>query len=242
MHSRCTPYGLFAGCGIVKGFNDCYEVFGRGYINTRLDMNFTCALAQELTKLPFLLPYLKFYPNNSIYNLQDKIRFVEYYYKEKRRIHQISEVDNSAYLQAILEKAQHGATLNELAESIIDEEITSDDAIGFLQEIIVAQLLVSELEPSVTGEELLTQILNVISSLERRLRGLIAEEETTQFQHIINLLQNTQTHLNKIDEQIGNPISLYEDLTINLKQLNIPFEWSKLFQTIFFTDSPIYYK
>ncbi len=248
MHSRCTPYGLFAGCGIINNLSDNYTILpfgempiGRGERdrNTRLDMNFTCALAQELAKLPFIQPYLKFYPNTSLYNLQDKIRYVEYQYKENRRIHQISAVDSSVYLQTILQKAQHGATLNELSKTIVDDEITTTEAFEFLQEIVSAQLIVSELEPAVTGDELLTQILSVISPLEGRLRGVISGEDTTQLQNIINILQNTQKQLNKIDEQIGNSISIYEELAQSLKQLNIPFELSKLFQTdLYINASP----
>lgn len=263
MHSRCTPYGLFAGCGVltspletvsdhwrrgaecevcnsISTNNSFITINTKGNRSTRLDMNFTCALAQELAKLPFVQPYLKFYPNTSLYNLQDKIRYVEYQYKENRRIHQISAVDSSVYLHTILQKAQKGATLSELAQTIVDDEITTTEALGFLQELVHAQLIVSELEPSVTGEELLTQILSAISPLEGRLRGVISGEDTTQLQNIINVLQNTQQQLNKIDEQVGNYMSIYEELAENLKQLNIPFELSKLFQTdLYINVSPL---
>ena len=262
MHSRCTPYGLFAGCGIVKAFSSSYKILpftktpmdekassrgnpppsgeSEGARNTRLDMNFTCALAQELAKLPFIQKHLKFYSNTSHYSLQDKIRYIEYYYKDKRRIHQISAVDSSIYLDKILKEAQNGATLEQLANSIVAEDITLEEAFTFVTQITDVQILVSELEPAVTGDELLTQILNKLSPLERGLRGVLTTAEENQFQHIINLLQNTQIQLNKIDEQIGNPISLYEDLAESLKELNIPFELSKLFQTdLYINVSPL---
>ena len=60
---------------------------------------------------------------------------------------------------------------------------------------------------------------------------MISGEDTTQLQNIINILQNTQKQLNKIDEHVGNSIMVYEELAENLKQLNISFELSKLFQT-----------
>lgn len=253
MHSRCTPYGFFAGCGIINNLSENYTILPFGEMptgsgernrNTRLDMNFTCALALKLAKLPFIQPYLKFYPNTSIYNLQDKIRYVEYQYKENRRIHQISAVDNSVYVNAILQKAQQGATLNELAQIIVDDEINTTEALEFLQELVYAQLIVSELEPSVTGIEPLTQIINCLlqlSPLERGLRGVSTIDTKNQdLTNIINILQNTQKQLTKIDQKIGNPISVYEELAENLKQLNIPFELSKLFQTdLYITVSPL---
>lgn len=225
MHSRCTPYGLFAGCGVIENTSDTITITTqKTERNTRLDMNFTCALAQELAKLSYVQPYLKFYPNSSIYTLQNKIRYVEYRYKENRRVHQISAVDGSVYLQTILQKAQHGATLNELAHTIVDDEITTKEAHEFLQELINAQLIVSELEPAVTGDELLTQILNVIRTIQQK-------HFNQELQNILNLLLNTQKQLSQIDLRIGNDVSVYEELSENLKQLNIPFELSKLFQT-----------
>src|SRR5690554_6340825 len=45
LHSRCTPYGLFAGCNILTNLSDNVTL-SREEIkrNTRLDMNYTCAL------------------------------------------------------------------------------------------------------------------------------------------------------------------------------------------------------
>tara|TARA_R110001592_G_scaffold107256_2_gene300378 strand:+ start:3640 stop:6870 length:3231 start_codon:yes stop_codon:yes gene_type:complete len=224
IHSRCTPFGLFAGCNIVENTNNIELSTQKTERSTRLDMNFTCALAQELTKLPFIHKHLKFYPNTSIYKLQDKTRYVEYYYKDKRRIHQISAVDSSTYLDKILQEAENGATLKQLASTIISEDITIEEALNFVAQINEAQILVSELEPSVTGNELLTQILNVLSAIKKK-------ESNKELESIIDLLQNTQFQLTKIDKKIGNPISVYESLAEKLKQLNVPFELSKLFQT-----------
>ena len=48
MHSRCTPYGLFAGCGVVENTSDSITIdTKKTERSTRLDMNFTCALTQN---------------------------------------------------------------------------------------------------------------------------------------------------------------------------------------------------
>ena len=224
MHSRCTPFGLFAGCGVIRNVNGNIIIDRKKKRSTRLDMNFTCALAQELAKLPIVQRHLKFYPNTSLYNLQDKIRYIEYYYKDKRRVHQVSGVDSSTYLQKILEKAKSGATLEGLATVILDEKISIEEALGFVGQITNSQLLVGELEPSITGDELLSQILKVLASIEEK-------ESNKELKSIIDILQDTQNQLSRIDQQFSNNISIYEDLAENLKQLNIPFELSKLFQT-----------
>jgi hypothetical protein len=54
MHNRCTPFGLFAGCGRIENTENNIVINTVGNRRTRLDMNFTSALAQELSKLPFI--------------------------------------------------------------------------------------------------------------------------------------------------------------------------------------------
>ena len=231
MHNRCTPFGLFAGCSVIDGIPDNVVIDTQKIKrSTRLDMNFTCALAQELAKMSFIRSHLKYYPNTSIYKLQNKIRYVEYYYKNKKRVHQISAVNSSIYLQKILDKAQNGSTIEQLALTIIEEDINIEDALDFVTQIIDSQLLVSEIEPAVTGEELLNSILTVLLKIQNTFPN-------QKLQKIIILLKDTQTQLSKIDNNIGNDIKIYEVLAKKISQLDIPFELSKLFQTDLFIDS-----
>lgn len=232
MHSRCTPFGLFAGCGVIQ--NDNCDNIILNPLNykrsTRLDMNFTCALAQELAKKEFIQPHLKFYPNTSIYSLYDKLRYVEYFYRDKRRIHQISAVDNSIYLQKIIKTAKTGATLSQLSGLLTNEEIIYEEAEAFIKEVINAQILVSELDPSVTGNELLEQILFILVNINQKQSNL-------ELNATIQLLQIIQKELQKIDVKIGNEISVYKKIEDKLKQFNIPLEHNKLFQSDFFITS-----
>jgi hypothetical protein len=142
--NRCTPFGLFAGLSVGKFGIDNNIILNTNYRitlkrKTRLDMNVLCALAQEFAKQLFIKPYLKFYPNNSIYQLNNYYRFVEYYYNNTQRIHKITKVDFSEYLQIILQQAQHGKTLNELANLLVSSDITKDEALAFVNELVESQ-------------------------------------------------------------------------------------------------------
>lgn len=231
MHNRCTPYGLFAACGVFSLYAENISVNQTEYTrSTRLDMDYTCALAQNLAKKDFILPYLKFYPNTTEYTLLDKVRYIEYQYKNKRRIHQISAVDSSIYLQKILKKSQNGATLAQLVECISNEEISLTDAQNFIIEIIDSQILISELEPSVTGGESLSQMLSVLTSI-----GTVNPDE--ELLSIIESLSDILSNLRHIDITIGNDISIYKHIIEQLKSINIPFDINKLFQTDLFINS-----
>lgn len=225
MHSRCTPFGLFAGCTVVEAGNTISLNEGKARRKTRLDMNFTCALAKELSMFSPLQPYLKFFPNSSLYKVHDKLRYVEYYFEQKHRIHQISAVDDSEYLQIMLHTAKGGATMEEIARSITSDEISIDEALAFTQSIIQEQLLVSELEPAVTGSELLSQITTTLGDLNRRANGI------PELVHLLEELKEVQHQLEAIDDKFGNEISTYRNLAKKLKKLNVPFDLGRLFQT-----------
>ncbi|HPB05951.1 MAG TPA: lantibiotic dehydratase, partial [Prolixibacteraceae bacterium] len=128
MSTRCTPFGLFA--GFTTG---CFDIQteitlqeqNKNTGHTRLDMNYLCALAQDLASKKGIREGLRFYPNSSAYGIADRLRYVEYHYQNGRRRHQIVAVDNNAYLQQILKQASKGALLHELADSIAGEEISS---------------------------------------------------------------------------------------------------------------------
>lgn len=233
MQSRCTPYGLFAGCGTGEwGNNSEIKLDGEIKRNTRLDMNFLCALAQQLSRNPSLLPYLKFYPNNSLYSNGRQLRYVEYKYIKNRRLYEISGVDNSDYINLILEKSTEGCTINEFAILLVGDGINYEDAEEFINELIQNQILVSELEPTVTGNEFIYQILDTLEKIN-------AKNGNTEIEEIIDVLKLTDENINAIDKKIGNDVEAYRNIYQNLKVLNTPIEENQLFQTDLYKSATI---
>ncbi len=224
MQSRCTPYGLFAACASGKwGGQNELIIDDRVKRHTRLDMNYLCALAQKLNTHTVLIPLLRFYPNNSIYAFGETLRYVEYKYVNNKRIHQINSVENSEYLSALLVCAQKGAPINELSSIIIDDEISEEEAESFVRELIQSQILVSELEPAVTGDEFIFQIINSLK--------LINKNNNPEIDSVIQLLISTQEQIAVIDNQLGNNVETYRNIYQNLKTLETPIEENQLFQT-----------
>jgi len=194
-------------------------------------MHYLGALAQELAKLPFIKPHLLFFPNSSAYFFGDKIRYVEYKYKDKKRVHHISSVDNSSYLKKILNQAINGSKLSDLASLLVDDGISVTEAEEFLEDVVQAQLLVSELEPAITGNELMQQILNALNEIQ-------SKYPTQDLRKIIDILGRINCDLKTIDGKIGNDVKKYHEIIENLKILSIPFEQNKLFQTDMLKISP----
>ncbi|MCP5107270.1 MAG: hypothetical protein GY950_28040 [bacterium] len=222
MSTRPTPFGLFAGFSIGQwGEEGRVELPEQSDYerHTRLDMNYLCALAQELAKNPVIKENILHYPNSSIYPVGDQLRYVEYRYHNARRTHHIVAVDHSEYLQQVLEKAAAGAYIKNLAQLLVDDEITIEDARDFIGELVNSQVLVNQLEPAITGPEFLDQIMAVLEPL----KGI---------DNIKKIILETKGALEQIDNsRIGTTVANYHQIAEHLKPLETDFELKFLFQT-----------
>ena len=216
MCSRCTPFGLFAGCGVVEWGDETKIILSeKSQRNTRLDMHYAGALAQRLAEIPAVKLSLKYYPNSSIYQIGEDIRYVEYKYVNSQRKHQISAIIWSEYIQMVLDLCKSGAKIADLLPHLIDDEISVGDAMTFVEELISNQLLINELEPAITGEEFTQQVRKTLSP-----QGNLAE-----------ILDKIEHLLANIDQNNFNKIGAYQEVIETLNAFGVPFEEGKLFQT-----------
>ena len=192
---------------------------------TRLDMHYLCALAQEMGKKEEMQREVKYYPNSSLYRLGRDLRYVEYYYKNAKRIHQIASVDYSEYLEQIITSAKQGVFFAELVFLVLqmlqeEENIEADDAINYIKELIENQILVSELEPEITGRDFLIQLQKVVPSAARR------NEES---------LAKLTALLKQMDIQpLGTSIAFYKEAEEIVKTTGAAYEKNLLFQVDMF--------
>jgi len=222
MSTRCTPFGLFAGCS-VGTISDRTSIINnapdQNTRHTRLDMNYLVALGQDLSKKKEIRSQLRYYPNSSIYVSGEQLRYIEYTYVNSKREHHVIEVDNSMYLQDIIETAKDGVLLSDLVSLLTtDVSISEEEATNFIDELVDSQILISELEPAVSGPEFMDQLLYVLQSKDKRIPE-------------IQLLQETAKQLATIDTQIGNPPKVYLNLSEHLKKSITTFELKYLFQS-----------
>ncbi|MBN8683554.1 MAG: lantibiotic dehydratase [Chitinophagales bacterium] len=222
MSTRCTPFGLFAGCTVGE-WSDKNEVQLLGMEkqerHTRPDMNFICQLAQNLSEQEGIREHLLFYPNNSHYRFGNSIRFVDYHYRFSYRFHRLAAVEYNEYFEQMLERAKQGATIAELAEALTDEDVSLEEATEFIQDSIEGKLLVSELDANVSGPEM----LDLLRQIMERMGGK-SEVAATVHTHLMALKQALdeidRTHLN------GTSEAPYADLKTKLETL-LPVEDQK---------------
>lgn len=225
MHNRCTPFGLFSSCRLTnwkKGGSEVIIDHSDLNRHTRLDMHYLCALAAHLSSIPAIRNKLLYYPNSSWYRIGEEIRYVEYQYVDGKRQHQISAIKSSGYLLQVIEAAKFGLTRAGLIDVLEKAGIGNEDAFRFIDNCLTSQLLIHELDPAVTGDGLLTQILRTLEKYNIK---------DLQINNIILKLKNICKLLNELDLHRGNEITSYQEIIDIIDTLDVRYEAGKIFQT-----------
>lgn len=221
MSSRCTPFGLFAGCSvgriadetkIILQDSDQFKRF------TQFDMQFWVALLQEIAKKKEVIPYLKYHPNDSIYKIGEFYRYVEYKYKETKREHSIAALRKSDLLTELLQNIKSGLTIEEMIVLMADSESEKPKAREFVLKLIDFQFLVSELDAVLTGNSEWERILFIF-------------KKTPALDKEYKIFKKIQQQLFSLDETLIASETKYHEIKKNIKQLEIGFDEKYLFQT-----------
>ena len=227
--TRYTPFGLFAGVNIGKfGKEDNFPkslLDNERLRDTKLDMHFLVSLSQHLNSIAHIKDRILYFTNNSIYIVGNKIRFVEYENKEGKRDYIISTAPLSEELRRILFFSTEGKTIDELVSKLVNEEISSVEAREFIDELIENQVLVSELEPNVAGNDFLDSIILILNRI-----GAYTEK---------NLLITIQNKIQQLDLNFGNSENMYSEIEELINNLNLEYDKKYLFQTDLYYDSKI---
>ncbi len=221
MGFRCTPFGLFSGCATGKFDDDTHIDMKDSKSHkreTRLDMNFLCALAQKIEENADIRNSLHYYPNTSLSQIGNDLRYVEYRYEKALRRHFTVSIENSEYIRIILNTAKNGASIDTLSSLINEPDVSAEDASNFIHELIDNQILVSSISPSVTGEDYLNLLIDKIS--DNGIKSYLKE-----INNVLNQVNNSP---------IGYGLNYYNTLIEIIEKFNVGFEKKFLFQTDLF--------
>jgi lantibiotic biosynthesis protein len=223
LSNRCTPFGKFATVSAVKieketKIDIANSTLGR---RTKFDMHFLGQLLPVLTATNAIRNQLYYYPNSSLYTVFEKYRYVEYYFKDNKRFHKISEGAISDYLDLILEKSKKGILIHDSIPFLVSDAVTEAEALEFINTLIDSQFIVSELEFTLTGEDYFEKLCKTFS--EKRF-------DCSEGQVVRTLLNRLKDKINALDQNKSNDPALYLEI---FQEINSQFETvavEKLFQ------------
>jgi thiopeptide-type bacteriocin biosynthesis protein len=226
MTGRPTPFGLFAGSSVGRLAAATRLRLGprQGYrSHTRLDMAYLCALAEALSRDASTREHLSFYPNSGLYTLGARLHYASWHADPASgaRAYRLEALEPSEPLKATLERSAGGARLQTLARALTEDhpDVSVEEARTFVDELADIQLLVSNLEPSVTGKQPLEDVLAALVAAD--VKGGVA----------FRTLDEARRTLAELDAQgLGVDPARYRELAAKLEALPGQAALSRLYQ------------
>ena len=210
--TRCTPYGVFAGCDVVPiDIDKRSEIVMSDLENyktyTRIDMNYLCELIRSLDSIPQIRNAIAYHVNTTLYFLGKNLRYIEYHINQSKRDYTFSEILHTSYLNRIIKTLKKNPlTIEKIVELLVTiEGIEEVEAFNFVNTLIDEQILVSDLEPSVVGEDLIHQLKHKLLNVNYKLEFIDI---------LINLLNECDKRVLGDRESIINEI--YHILSVNM--------------------------
>lgn len=205
--TRATPYGTFAGLGMVDIDK---EHKGQRRRVARIDLSFFDELKKTIEKDDTIIPFLKYTVNSSTYQIANNYRFTEPFLsqKENKVEYQLSSLEKTEFIDLIYHslKEKGASTLNEI-KSILPDSFTDEEITEFIVDLIESGFLVSEIAD-----------LKNLDSLFRTIRSI--ENHNLQYSSLLEKLEKCITIINNTDPEYL-PIHEIRELENLAEQNNI---------------------
>lgn len=228
MSYRCTPFGTSAGISLGNILQNTVFKTEKTFTDRRycrLDMTFISAYINWLLKDGGINEHLQFFSNNTIYKLDDGLRYVEYVQKESSRTHELVGLDSNEFIMKIIDISKHGTDYLSLCNSLIEPGIDYDQAREYIDELINIKLLISELELSPEGEDEIEKLCSVLESASHTHAAI--------FRTIRDLMATINgSILSAIDG-----VEIYKEVITQIEKLGLNFDKRFLIQVDLFRDT-----
>ena len=233
MTARSTPFGLFAGwsLGTISGVTDL-QIGGRASYrrHVRIDGDYLASLIAVLDNDAGFRRAVAYRPNTSLYRVGGQIRYAEARLTPRGRSYQLAAVEPDEPLEATLARAGSGARIDELAQALVDDDVTRSEADEFIAQLIDSQLLVSDLEQQVTGADPLLALVDTLRA---------AAAEHPDVAAVVQRLDRVQAALRALEAApLGVAPAAYRTIADELAQLPATVDPSRLFQVDLVKPAP----
>lgn len=231
MHTRCTPFGFFSGCGVVNLSEG--DVFNKEDVafSIRLDMEYTASLVNAILQDINLIKYLNLYCNSSLYRIGNNYRYIQYSHDSRGRRYFVSQLESSKVLKKALNSAKYGIRFLDLVEVVKaeNEDLDRKDIEEYLLMLLNEQILVTDLEPNATGRDHLSEIRNKIPRI-------------SSFSSGQPILQSIEVYDEILKNISGINLKHFYRILETAEHLNVPFDKGKLIQADLFSQFKPTYK
>ncbi|MBB4807369.1 hypothetical protein HNP38_002673 [Chryseobacterium defluvii] len=149
--TRCTPFGLFAGCAPGKAGHETNVLLKnkKEYKkHIRLDMELVSKLTSYFSSLPEIQRQIKFSPNNMLYAVDDFYSYVESDVMDNKKIYFKSTTEYNEDLSSALDFCNKSRFFDEIVQFFVNKGFEKKESEEYVESLIESQILASELEIS----------------------------------------------------------------------------------------------
>jgi lantibiotic biosynthesis protein len=133
---------------------------------SRVDIGYLAALGEAAARLPSFRSQLRFFVNSSLYRARGKVRCLTAQARGSRRDYRFMTAELTPYLETVLERAEGGASSDELVSAILTThpEIDRSEAESYVDQLLEEQVLMPELGASLTGTDAIGDLAERLKS------------------------------------------------------------------------------
>lgn len=166
--SNCIPFGLFASYSLVDiKQHTAPKEFPDHTIYANINTDYIYLIIATLHTNPLIKSKLRYFVNNTLYQLGDHYRYVaaDISGKTESRNYVLTSVEMDDVLRIILDECKkESKTRKELIDLLIlsVEDVTEEDASGYIDELIDSYILNSSLDICLNDQSPIKQVYNFL--------------------------------------------------------------------------------
>jgi thiopeptide-type bacteriocin biosynthesis protein len=232
MCARPTPFGSFSGCSTGYIGNETQlrpALHDRLTLITRLDMGFLISLSEHILMDAELRKQLVFYPNNTIYEVNGQKRYVEFFSSGSgERFYNLASFEINEVLEDILSHFSGGGAYGEIVDHLRSDELEEEEIVSFINELIDAKILISELEPVMTGVSYHDQLAAIFR--EKSMSVSMEQGSLAFFKEVCSTFQEIDVLCTQISQPGERSPEMLKQVVTLCKKLPVRFPVKHYFQ------------
>ncbi|MDN5284294.1 MAG: Lantibiotic dehydratase domain protein [Mucilaginibacter sp.] len=191
---RATPFGLFSSYGTVKwgGTTNIVLNPNQVFCKIKLDTGFLCLLIESLEKT--FIHQLSYQSNTSLYRVNDEYRYYEYEIDQTQKKYKLSAIEITEELDLTIKTCLNTLTpFNVLCDKLCDLLQLGQSAVAdYLIELINSQVLVSALQPRLSDDDTLQQIITILKEIKNSNNTQEVDNKIKLLGDMASLLQSAE--------------------------------------------------
>ncbi|WP_293928056.1 lantibiotic dehydratase [Sphingobacterium sp. UBA6320] len=169
--SRCTPYGHFAGISmgkILDSTNTSINIIRTqvDHVQYRLDMQYLAQLIQHIATDDQIRFKLKYSINSTLYRQGNYYKYYQQQVGIQNNSHFLNQIRITPILAYIVTEISNKITYNDLLSLIKTKGATDVQSKRLLNSLIQHQILISEMQPQITGKDCLSELIKNLKAID----------------------------------------------------------------------------